>query len=322
MFGELENKTILVTGGAGFIGSNLIGVLLKNFAKVICFDNFSTGKEGNIAEFGIHKNFTLVKGDANSHDDLKKVFDDNQIDYVFHYAAKVGVVRTIEDPVGVLEDIQGIRNVLELAKNNKVKKVMFSSSSEVYGEPIELPEKETGPINAKMPYAVVKSVGENYMKSYFQKFGLKTCSLRFFNVYGPKQDSSSYGFVIGIFIEQALNGGPITVFNTGEQTRDFVYIEDNVNMSLLALLTDKTNGEVINVGVGRPITILELAKRVVALSKNKNLKIDFCESRKEGEIKFRYPDIDKMQKLINYNPIYNIESGLEKTFYWYENKNK
>src|SRR3989344_901692 len=172
MFEELKDKIILVTGGAGFVGSNLIKKLLEDTAKVICFDDLSTGAEGNIEEF---KN--------------------NKIDYVFHYSARVGVIRTIERPLEVLEDIEGIKNILKLSSDHGVQKVVFSSSSEVYGEPVEIPEKEDGHLNPKLPYAVVKLVGENYMQSYYQTKGLKTCSLRFFNVYGPKQDSSAYGFV-------------------------------------------------------------------------------------------------------------------------------
>src|SRR3989344_304627 len=195
MFEELKDKIILVTGGAGFVGSNLIKKLLEDTAKVICFDDLSTGAEGNIEEFKNNQNFSFVKGDANKFKDLEKVFKDNKIDYVFHYSARVGVIRTIERPLEVLEDIEGIKNILKLSSDHGVQKVVFSSSSEVYGEPVEIPEKEDGHLNPKLPYAVVKLVGENYMQSYYQTKGLKTCSLRFFNVYGPKQDSSAYGFV-------------------------------------------------------------------------------------------------------------------------------
>jgi UDP-glucose 4-epimerase len=228
------------------------------------------------------------------------------------------VIRTVEDPLGVLEDIQGIKNILKLSYLYKVKKLMYSSSSEVYGEPVEIPEREDGHVNAKLPYAVVKLVGENFLRAYYQKLGLKTCAMRFFNVYGPRQDSSSYGFVTGIFIKQALKGDSLTVFGDGTQTRDFVYVEDNVNMSLLALLSDATDGEVINLGNGGPVTIADLAQRVINISDKKELKINFIQLDRGGEIKHRFPDVSKMKRLINYTPQYSLEDGLRKTYQWYK----
>lgn len=315
-FKELKDRKILVTGGAGFVGSNLSAMILKNGGQVVCFDDLSTGSERNITDLKANPNYKFIKGDANNFDDLKKVFADNKFDYVFHYAARVGVIRTIERPLEVLEDIQGIRHILEFSKDNGVKKVMFSSSSEVYGEPVEIPEREDGHLNAKLPYAVVKLVGENFMKSYFQTHGLKTCSLRFFNVYGPRQDASAYGFVAGIFIKQALKGESITVFGDGTQTRDFVFVEDNLNATFKALFSDVTNGESINIGTGRPITILDLAETIIRVTGSKS-KIEFKPFRKDGEIKHRFPDVAKMKRLLDYAPQYTLEDGVRKTLEWY-----
>ncbi len=313
----LENRTILVTGGAGFLGSHLVSELLRRKNNVICFDDLSTGKRNNIREFLKNKNFHFIKGDVNNFNDLKKAFNKYRINYVFHYAARVGVLRTIKYPLDVLKDIDGIKYILELAHKNKVEKIIFSSSSEIYGEPVESPQKEDGYLNPKLPYGTVKMVGENYFKAYHELYGLKTCSLRFFNVYGPKQESSAYGFVVGIFIKQALDGRPLTVFGDGKQTRDFVFIGDNIQASIAALLSKKTDGQSINVGIGRPVTILELAKKIIKISGNKNLKIKFLPLRPKGEIKFRFPDVAKMRKSINYKPMYSLEKGLGLTFDWY-----
>ncbi len=313
----MENRAILVTGGAGFLGSHLVSELLKRGGNVICFDDLSTGKKSNINEFLKNKNFHFIRGDANNFNDLKRVFNKYRINYVFHYAARVGVLRTIKHPLEVLKDIDGIKYILELARKNKVEKVIFSSSSEVYGEPVESPQKEDGHLNPKLPYGTVKLVGENYFKTYHEVHGLKTCSLRFFNVYGPKQDSSAYGFVVGTFIKQALAGKPLTVFGDGKQTRDFVFVEDNVRASISALLSGKTDGQSVNIGNGHPITILELARKIIKISGNKNLKIKFLPLRPRGEIRFRFPDVTKMGESINYKPAHSLNSGLDLTFDWH-----
>lgn len=316
-FEQLKDKVILVTGGAGFVGSNLIEKLLASGAFVICFDNLSTGKESNVKDFFENKNFVFVKGDVNDLNDLSAVFEKHKIDYVFHYAATVGVLRTVDNPIDVLRDIDGIKYIAELSHKNKVKKVVFSSSSEVYGEPLELPEKEDSPLNLKLPYATVKLIGEQYLKAYYQTHGLKCCLLRFFNVYGPKQDSSAYGFVAGTFVKNAIKNEPLTVFGDGSQTRDFVYIEDNINASILALLSDETDNQSINIGAGKPTTILDLANHVIKISGNTDLKINFLPLRKDGEIKHRFPDVTKMERLLKYKPRYSLDEGLKKTFEWY-----
>lgn len=312
--GQLKNKTILITGGAGFIGSHLSEALLGHGGSVVCFDDLSTGSKENVNDFLQNKNFTFINGDANKRDDLKKVFEKYKIDYVFHYAARVGVLRTLERPLEVLRDIDGIKHILELSRMHKIKKVIFSSSSEVYGEPVEIPEREDGHLNAKLPYATVKLIGEHYMKAYYEKYHLPTCSLRFFNVYGPRQESSAYGFVTGVFIRQVLGGKPITIFGDGTQTRDFVFIEDNIAASFIALFNKNTNGHAINIGTGRPVTILELAERINALS-DKKAKIKFMPSRLD--ILHRFPDVEKMHALLPYSATISLDEGLRKTFDWY-----
>ncbi len=317
----LKNKIILVTGGAGFIGSHLCDKLIELGAKVICFDNFFSGKKENILHLEEHPRFKFIKGDANKYDDLEKVFVDNSIDYIFHYAAVLGVQRVIEDPLLVLPDINGIENIVKLAKKNQAKKVIFASSSEAYGDTAELPLREDN--NRDMArhsnhthlYALVKLLGERIMKIYNDMHNVPTCSLRFFNVFGPRQESSAYGFVVGVFIKQIIANEPPTIFGGGYQTRDFIYIDDNVRLAIKALLTPEANGEVINIGVGRQTTILDLAEKLIRIS-GKNLKAKFLPARKY-EIKYRSPDITKMQRILGETIEDHLDENLKKTYEWY-----
>jgi UDP-glucose 4-epimerase len=319
----IKNKKIyLVTGGAGFIGSYLCEKLLKAKNKVICFDNLSTGNKANLAEFLKNPDFIFIKGDANKKKDIEPIFKKYKLDGVFHYAAVVGVKRTIENPLLVLEDVEGIKNILELALKYNKPKIVFPSSSEVYGEPMELPEKEDGSVNPKLPYAVVKLLGEKFLESYYQKYGLKTCVLRYFNVYGPKQRDSAYGFVVGIFIDQVLSGKAPTIFGNGSQTRDFTYIDDNIEASWRAMVSDKTNGEVINIGSGRPLTIYNLALSVIdAAGLKGKLRPKLIKSNRI-DVKHRFPEIGKMIKLLNFHPKVSLEDGLKKTIDWHKDIGK
>lgn len=319
---KLGNKTILVTGGAGFIGSHLCEELIGLGAKIICVDNFSTGKKENISHLLKNKKFVLVKADVNNMDEISPVFSKYKIDYVFHYAAVVGVKRVIENPLVELPDIFGIKNILELSRKHKVKKVIFSSSSEAYGFSTELPLKEDSgkellynKSDKVHLYALVKLMGERMMKTYNDFYGLSTCSLRFFNVFGPRQESSAYGFVVGVFIKQILNNQRPTVFGTGYQTRDFIYVKDNVRIAIKALLSPKTNGQLINIGSGRQTTIIDLAERLVRIS-GKKLKPKFIKSRGD-EIMYRSPDTQKMKKLLGEKIKDNLDKNLKITYEWY-----
>jgi len=319
-------KTILVTGGAGFIGSHLCDKLLELGAKVICFDNLFTGKEENIAHNKTNPLFVFLKEDVNKYDELEKIFVDYKIDYVFHFAAVIGVKRVEENPLLVTSDITGIENILKLSKKHNVKKVIFASSSEAYGDTSEMPLSEDTNREIKNNqnhqlhlYALVKLMGERMMKIYTDSHGLPTCSLRFFNVFGPRQESSAYGFVIGVFIKQIINNEPPTIFGNGYQTRDFIYIEDVVRLSIKALLAAETNGEVVNIGIGRQTTILDLAERLIRIS-DKDLKPKFLPPRKY-EIRYRSPDVTKMHKLLG-----TIEDRLDEnlalTYKWYNDRLK
>ncbi|MDD4290172.1 MAG: SDR family NAD(P)-dependent oxidoreductase [Patescibacteria group bacterium] len=321
---QLQNKTVLVTGGAGFIGSHLCDELLTNGAIVIAVDNLSTGKLENLSEAQKNLNLHFIKGDVNDCNFLKSVFENNKIDYVFHYAAVLGVKRVMEQPMLVLDDIIGIKNILSLSKDFNVKKVIFSSSSEAYGTLNELPLKEDNnkelsyQTHSTSLYALVKLIGEKMMKIYNDTYNIPTCSLRFFNVFGERQESSAYGFVVGVFIEQVLRGEAPTIFGDGYQTRDFIYVGDNVKMAIKALISEKTNGEVINIGLGRQTTILDLAQRIIKIS-GKDLSPIFIGER-GYEIKYRSPDVSKMYKLLGEKLDDNLDENLKKTYEYYARK--
>ena len=301
-------NNILITGGAGFIGSSLAEKLLQNFENfIVIIDNLITGDIRNIP-LAPKSRLKFIKCDVNNYKDISSVMISFQFDYVFHYAALVGVQRTQQNPVKVLNDLKGIENVLSLSKNSKVKRVFFSSSSEVYGEPMELPQNETTtPLNSRIPYAVVKNVGEAYLRSYKKEFDLDYTIFRFFNTYGPKQSTD---FVMSKFIKNALAGEDITIFGDGSQTRTFCYVDDNIDSCVNAFNTDKTLNDVINIGGNVEITMLELAEKIIKQTKSKS-KIIFLPALEEGDMLRRFPDTTKMMNLLKRKPL-SIDNGIKK----------
>lgn len=297
---------ILITGGAGFISSSLAERLLKSGRYyVVLVDNFLTG---DIHKVPSGANCKFIKCDVNNYNDIAAIMTSFQFDYVFHYAAVVGVLRTLENPLMVLNDIEGIRNVLNLCKNTGVKRVFFSSSSEVYGEPVELPQhEETTPLNSRLPYAVVKNVGECFCRSYQKEFGLDFTIFRFFNTYGPKQSTD---FVISRFLKAALKNQPLSINGTGKQTRTFCFIDDNTECTQIILEENLMVNEVINIGSERHVTIVELAELIIRLTSSKS-SIDFLPPLKEGDMTRRQPDIGKMKEILK-RDLVPLEDGLEK----------
>ncbi|MBL0304994.1 MAG: NAD-dependent epimerase/dehydratase family protein [Chitinophagaceae bacterium] len=297
---------ILITGGAGFVPSSLADALLTNEdIEVVLVDNFLTGRKENIP---VHSRARFIKCDVNNYNEIAPIVTAFRFDYIFHYAAVVGVKRTLDNPVMVLNDIQGIKNILDLAKSTGVKRVFFSSSSEVYGEPVHLPQHEhTTPLNSRLPYAVVKNVGESFCRSYQQEFGLDFTLFRFFNTYGPKQ---SPDFVVARFIDAALAGRDITVYGDGQQTRTFCYIDDNAEACINALLQDLFVNDVVNVGNDKAITVLELAQTIIQLTGSTS-KIVHLPPLPEGDMTRRQPDIQNMKQLLK-RDFTSLEEGLNK----------
>ncbi len=299
-------RKILITGGAGFIGSALADKLIADPDNyVVVVDNYLTGKTTNLDRFkGVNAKF--IKCDVNSFRDISQVMIAYSFDYVFHYAAVVGVQRTLRNPVMVLQDIDGIKNILELSKNTGVRRVFFSSSSEVYGEPVELPQNETTtPLNSRLPYAVVKNVGESFCRSFQQEFGLNFTIFRFFNTYGPRQSTD---FVMSRFIRSALANKPITIYGDGSQTRTFCYIDDNIDATTNAFYKERFVNDVVNIGNDIEVSIKELAEQVIALT-NSQSKIRFVSALKEGDMRRRMPDISKMHSLLD-RPLLPLEKGI------------
>lgn len=317
MFEKIKNQKFLITGGAGFLGSHMCDLLLVNGTKVVCVDNLSNGKLVNINHLKNNKNFKFYKKDINNLSQIKPVFSKEKPDYVMHYAAMVGVKRTSEKPLEVFKDIEGIKNIAESSRINKIKKILFTSSSEVYGEPVKLPIAEDDTFNGKWPYSLVKILGEQYLKAYYEVYGVPVTILRYFNVYGPRQDFGDSGFVVSVFLKRAVDGKPLEIFGTGEQTRDFVYVEDNVRLSLKAFLNDKINGHPMNIGSGRSIRVLDLANEVKSLFPNINVVLK--SARSKGEIKYRTPDVSFMKKVIKDEPRVKLENGLKKTLAYLKN---
>lgn len=299
---------ILITGGAGFIGSHLANLLTKdlNFF-IVSVDNFSSGKKDNLPLIPPN-NYQFIECDVNDYESLSHIMWSHQFDYVFHYAAVVGVQRTLENPLMVLQDIEGIKNMLNLSKNSGVKRVFFSSSSEVYGEPVEFPQNEhTTPLNSKLPYAIVKNIGEAFLKSFKKEYDLDYTIFRFFNTYGSKQ---SPDFVISKFIKLAKENKDITIYGDGLQTRTFCFIDDNLETTVRILRDDLVVNDVINLGSDIELTILDLAKLVIEKTNSKS-KIIHLPALKEGDMTRRKPDNTKMKEILG-RELLSLSNGLDK----------
>lgn len=299
---------ILITGGAGNVGGALVEKLIQDSTNfVVIVDNLSTGFLSKLPskEF---TNWKFIKADVNDFNEISSIMLSYSFDHVFHFAAVVGVIRTQENPVSVLNDIQGIQHVLNLSKNSSVKHVFFSSSSEVYGEPVELPQHEhRTPLNSRVPYAVVKNVGECFFRSYQQEFGLPFTIFRFFNTYGPNQSTD---FVVSRFICLALKNQDITIYGDGSQTRTFTYVDDTVDTCVKIMKDNLLENDVINIGSDKLMTVLELAKLVIKITGSKS-NIIHLPPLKDGDMTRRQPDNSKMKEILN-RELISIEDGIKK----------
>jgi len=300
---------ILVTGGAGFVGSAIAEKLIsdpKNY--VVILDNLRTGSVKKLPQLS-SGNWHFIKADVNNYQDISEIMLSSHFDYVFHYAALVGVKRTQKNPINVLQDIEGFKNILLLSKNTGVKRIYFSSSSEIYGEPVEIPQNaHTTPLNSRLPYAIVKNVGEAYLRSYYQEFGLEYTIFRFFNTYGPKQ---SKDFVISKFLLKAIKNQDIGVYGDGSQTRTFCYINDNVDACYTAFNENKIVNDVVNIGGNNEIKIADLAKAVIDITGSSS-KIEYLPPLQDGDMKRRCPDNTIMKNdLLKREPI-GLHEGIER----------
>lgn len=296
--------SILVTGGAGFVGSAIVEKLARDTdTQVVVVDNLVTGELRKVPEAS---NIRFIKADVNNYQEISSIFYAFRFDYVFHYAALVGVQRTLSNPVSVLDDVKGVENILNLCKNTGVKHIYFSSSSEVYGEPVEFPQNEhTTPLNSRLPYAIVKNLGEAYLKAYKKEYNLDYTIFRFFNTYGPKQ---SKDFVISRFINAALSGEPLTIYGDGSQTRTFCFIDDNVDACYRAFSEKLHVNDVVNIGGAIEFPILDVAKLIIKLTGSSS-EIRFLPALSEGDMTRRLPDTSKMTLLLN-REVLPLEKGI------------
>ncbi|TVZ53393.1 NAD-dependent epimerase/dehydratase family protein [Dokdonia sp. Hel_I_53] len=296
---------ILITGGAGNVGSALAQRLAQSSENnITVVDNLLTGKASKVPNA---TNVSFIKANANDFNDISAIFMSYRFDYVFHFAAVVGVQRTLSNPLWVLDDIKGFENILKLSKNTGVKKVYFSSSSEVYGEPFEFPQNEqTTPLNSKLPYAIVKNVGEAFLRSYKEEYGLEYTIFRFFNTYGPQQ---SEDFVIPKFIDLAIRNEPITIYGDGSQTRTYCYIDDNIDTIIKIHNERLLDGDVINIGNDHELSVLELAQIIIDLCDSES-DIVHLPALKEGDMTRRCPDISKMKTVLG-RELMQVEQGVK-----------
>jgi UDP-glucose 4-epimerase len=313
---KYKGLKVMVTGGAGFIGSHLVGKLLESGAEVSVIDTMLCGNK--LAELSGHKSLHVHKVDVTDVPAITPLFKGQ--DMVFHLAAVVGVEETQKEPVNLLNvEVVGTSNIIALAAKNKIKRFIFASSSEVYGDS-SVPMVEEGPFNPKSTYALTKLIGEHFCKAYYQKYGIEYTALRYFNSYGPRQDER---FVLSRFVNRALKGSELFIYGDGEQTRDFTYIDDTVQMTLLAAIMDTGVNQIFNFGTGRAVSINDLADKVLASlelkGKVKVSHVDYDRLRsREIEVFNRLANVDHAVELLNYMPATNLETGIRKYVDWYK----
>jgi len=304
----------LVTGGAGFIGSNLVEALVKSGKKVRVLDNFSTGLKEHLEPFG--EDIDLTEGDIRDKDIVNRSMKD--VDYVFHLAANRAVLKSVENPSETHDvNVTGTLNLLLAARDAKVKRFVFTSSSAVYGDTKKVPSRETDSMSPQSPYGVSKVLGEEYCRFFAREFGLDTISLRYFNIYGPRQHPESrYSLVIPIFMDCLLKGESPEIHWDGKQTRDFIYVGDVIQAYLLAIQGPKKNGEAFNISTGKALSILEVFKTLARKLKREDIKPSFAPKR-AGDVRQTLADVRKAKKELGFKAAVEFEEGIQKSIDFY-----
>ncbi len=302
----------LVTGGAGFIGSNLVAELLRRGHQVRVLDNFSTGSRQNLSEF--RDKIELVEGDLRSYHIVREAVDG--MEYIFHEGALPSVPRSIADPVTSNEvNVGGTLNILHAALDAGVKRVVFASSSSIYGDSPQLPKQENMTPNPLSPYAVSKLAGEKYCGVFANIYGLHTVCLRYFNVFGPRQNpDSQYSAVIPKFIKAMSNNSAPTIYGDGEQSRDFTFVENVVNANILATEVDCQPGVVMNCAAHERISLNELVEKLNGIL-GTQIKAEYTNPR-PGDVKHSFADINLIHETLGYSPKVDFETGLRRTMEW------
>ncbi|MEE4263191.1 MAG: SDR family oxidoreductase [Desulfobacteraceae bacterium] len=311
---NIDFKKALITGGAGFIGSHLAEALVAGKCKVTVLDNLSSGSLANLEP--LKARITFHRGDIRQRDILEQAAEGS--DVIFHLAAVVSVPQTVDNPVEAAEvnDIGTLR-VFEAARARNVPRIVFSSSCAVYGDGPLLPKTEIMNPKPTSPYAVQKLSAEHYGRIYSELFGLESVSLRYFNVYGPRQDPSSpYSGVISIFMTRALSNQAPVIYGDGNQSRDFVYVKDVVNANLLAAAVKRPQGSIFNIGTGFQVRINRLWELIASMSGHPKLE-PIYESARDGDIRHSYAGMDYTKSKLKFNPEFSLEQGLDMTLEWY-----
>lgn len=304
----------LVTGGAGFIGSNTVDELVRRGHGVVVLDDLSSGKEDNLAE--VRSKITFMKGSITDIEVVQKAMV--QADYVIHLAARTSVPRSVKDPVDTNRiNVDGTLNVLVAARDNKVKRVVFAASSSAYGDTPTLPKSEDMQPLPISPYGVSKFVGELYAQTFGRCYGLENVSLRYFNIFGPRQDPDSpYSGVLSRFSTAFLDSTPPVVFGDGEQTRDFTFVDNAVQANILACEAPSASGRTFNIGTGSAVSLNQVLQ-MLQKSSGKTLETKYEPSR-EGDIRDSLADIRLAKEFLGYEPTVLFEEGLERTYTWYQ----
>lgn len=325
---EITKYTILITGGAGFIGSNLCEYFLSKNNKVICLDNFATGHRHNLKDCISNPNFSLIEGDIRNFEDCKKAV--TGVDYVLHQAALGSVPRSINDPITTNDvNVSGFLNMLQAATEAKVKRFVYAASSSTYGDSVGLPKVEEVIGKPLSPYAITKYVNELYAEIFSKTYGIQTIGLRYFNVFGRKQDpNGAYAAVIPKFVMQLMNHENITINGDGNHSRDFTYIYNVIQMNELAISTDENDAvnTVYNTAYGDRNTLNDLVGYLKEYLSNYDPKIADVDvihgPDRAGDIPHSLASIDKAKELLGYNPQYSLQNGLKIAVDWYWNNLK
>jgi UDP-glucose 4-epimerase len=304
----------LITGGAGFIGSNMVRFLLDKGQKVRVLDNFETGKRENLAEVAAH--IELIEGDIRNMDTVRRAVAG--ADIVYHLAALGSVPRSVKNPATSHDvNVNGIVNMLLAASDAKVKRFIFSSSSSVYGQSKVLPQYEGLPLAPISPYGATKAAGEIYCKAFYETYGLQTISLRYYNVFGPRQDpTSQYAAAIPLFVSALLRDKSPTIFDDGQQSRGFTYIDNVMQANWLAANAKETHGEAVNISTKNAVTVNTVVNVIRKLMGKENIKPVYAPPR-PGDIKHSLADVTLAKKVIGYEPFINFEEGITKAIDWY-----
>ncbi len=309
---------ILITGGAGFIGSHLCEKYVSEDETVFCLDNFENGDLRNIYGLITRKNFKLIRGDIRDSNLLEKIMPD--IDVIIHLAAQIHVDRSIIEPRLTYEvNVLGTLNILEAARRFDAERIIHTSTSEVYGSAINVPMNEDHPLCAPHPYGASKIAADRLCYAYVQTYAMNICIARPFNTFGPKQKDHGYGGAISIFTKRALGNQPPIIYGDGNQTRDYMYINDLVRAYDLILRNDRSLREVINFGTGKDIKIVDLANKIVQLCGRKARIEPVHVAARPGEITKMVADYSKAKKLLGWEPKYDLNKGLEEFVEWYKN---